>query len=175
MTIQERWDGTFDKLDRTCPAQRADEAQVDYLRRLCRIGRRYIPAGEEIARSGSTDLPDEVVPKFSELMRAAVERNLYARKHAAGRDAVCAWVDPKTGAKQRHWIGPHSSFATRLYGHRDCRRVIRIRARRVDFVGRRNAATKRAAVWWLVGFPPCQVGRKEGSLRRRRGDLGGRG
>jgi hypothetical protein len=31
MSIQERWDATFQKLDRSAPAQRADEAQVDYL------------------------------------------------------------------------------------------------------------------------------------------------
>ena len=82
----------FEKLDRSCPAQRADEAQVDYLRRLSRIGRRYIPAGEEIARVKFDDtLPDEVVPKFSELMRAAVERNLYRTDNMQPwRDAGCA-------------------------------------------------------------------------------------
>ena len=77
MTIQERWDGTFAKLDRSCPAQRADEAQVDYLRRLSRIGRKYIPRSEQMASVNFAELPDETVPKFSELMRAAVERNLY--------------------------------------------------------------------------------------------------
>jgi hypothetical protein len=43
---------------------------MDYLRRLSRVGRKYIPAGEEIARVRfDYTLPDEVVPKFSEMMR----------------------------------------------------------------------------------------------------------
>jgi hypothetical protein len=36
MTVQEDWDATFAKLGRSAPAQRADEATVDYQRRLAR-------------------------------------------------------------------------------------------------------------------------------------------
>ena len=122
MTIQERWDGTFAKLDRSAPAQRADEDSTDYLRRLSRIGRRYIPAHEEIARVKFDDsLPDEVVPKFSELMRSAVERNLYRTDNMqSGELRAVVVVDPNTGAQQRHFVGP--------YGHQPCRRVTRISA-----------------------------------------------
>jgi len=77
-TIAEKWDTTFQKLGRSAPAQRADEATVDYQRRLARVGRKYIPAAEEIARVRfDHTMVDSVVPKFSEMMRAAVERNLY--------------------------------------------------------------------------------------------------
>jgi hypothetical protein len=54
-TIAEKWDATFAKLGRSAPAQRADEATVDYQRRLARVGRKYIPLSEEIARVSSTD------------------------------------------------------------------------------------------------------------------------
>jgi hypothetical protein len=130
MIIQERWDGTFAKLDRSCPAQRADEASVDYLRRLSRIGRKYIPAHEEIARVKFDDtLPDAVVPKFSELMRAAVERNIFRTDNMApGEMRAVMVVDPNTGAQQRHFVGPQSFVRNPLYGHRDCRRVVRLAA-----------------------------------------------
>jgi hypothetical protein len=127
MTIQERWDGTFAKLDRSCPAQRADEDSTDYLRRLSRIGRKYIPRGEQMASINFAELPDETVPKFSELMRAAVERNLYRTDNMApGEMRSVMVVDPNTGAQQRHFVGPTSFVRNPLYGHRDCRRVTRI-------------------------------------------------
>ena len=119
MTIQERWDGTFAKLDRSCPAQRADEASVDYLRRLSRIGRRYIPKGEQIASVNFAELNDDVVPKFSELMRAAVERNLYRTDNMEpGTMRAVVRVDENTGQKIREWIGPVKSMGL------PCRRVI---------------------------------------------------
>jgi hypothetical protein len=40
MTVQEDWDATFQKLGRSAPAQRADEADADYQRRLARVGRK---------------------------------------------------------------------------------------------------------------------------------------
>jgi hypothetical protein len=130
MSIQERWDGTFAKLDRSCPAQRADEDSTSYLRRLSRIGRKYIPAGEEIARvKFDATLPDETVPKFSELMRAAVERNLYRTDNMQpGEMRAVMRVDENTGQKIREFIGPQSFVRNSLYGHRDCRRVTRISA-----------------------------------------------
>ena len=119
MTIQERWDGTFAKLDRSCPAQRADEAPVDYLRRLSRIGRRYIPKGEQMASVNFAELNDDVVPKFSELMRAAVERNLYRTDNMEpGTMRAVVRVDENTGQKIREWIGPVKSMGL------PCRRVI---------------------------------------------------
>jgi hypothetical protein len=129
MTIQERWDGTFAKLDRSCPAQRADEGSTDYLRRLSRIGRKYIPKAEQMASINFAELPDETVPKFSELMRAAVERNLYRTDNMApGEMRSVMRVDENTGQKVREWIGPQSFVRNSLYGHRDCRRVTRISA-----------------------------------------------
>jgi hypothetical protein len=60
---QARWDATFAKLDRSCPARRADEAETDYLRRLSRVERKYIPKGEDIAQVRfDHTLPDAVVP-----------------------------------------------------------------------------------------------------------------
>ena len=122
MTIQERWDGTFAKLDRSCPAQRADEAPVDYLRRLSRIGRRYIPKGEQMASVNFAELPDDAVPKFSELMRAAVERNLYRTDNMEpGTMRAVMRVDENTGQKIREWVGP-DSFVKAM--GQPCRRVI---------------------------------------------------
>jgi hypothetical protein len=147
MTIQERWDGTFAKLDRSCPAQRADEDSTDYLRRLSRIGRRYIPAGEEIARvKFDHTLPDAVVPKFSELMRAAVERNLYRTDNMVpGEMRSVMVVDPNTGAQQRHFGGPTSFVRDPAVGHRDCRRVTRISAPAGTTLWADAAQTRRAA------------------------------
>ena len=147
MTIQERWDATFQKLDRSCPPQRADETEVNYLRRLSRVGRRYIPAGEEIARVRFDDsLPDSVVGKFSEMMRAAVERNLYRVDNMKpGEMRAVMVVDPNTGAQQRHWVGPTSFVRNPLYGHRDCRLVTAINKPAPDAVLYASAAAKRAA------------------------------
>src|SRR6476661_6965066 len=129
MTIQQRWDGTFQQLDRSCPAQRADEAQVDYLRRLSRIGRKYIPRSEQMASINFSELPDEVVPKFSELMRTAVERNIYRVDNMMpGELRSVIVVDANTGAQQRHFVGPDSFVKDTSYGHQPCRRVTRISA-----------------------------------------------
>jgi hypothetical protein len=126
-TIAERWDATFQKLGRSAPAQRADEATVDYQRRLARVGRRYIPAGEEIARVRfDHTMVDAVVPKFSEMMRAAVERNLYRTDNMQpGELRPVLETDPNTGMKTRSWIGP-TSFVKEM--GRPCRRVVRINA-----------------------------------------------
>ena len=80
-------------------------------------------------------------------MRAAVERNLFRTDNMQrGEMRSVMVVDPQTGAKQRHWIGPDSFVRDPLYGHRDCRRVVRIcAAGRDDFVGSAQAATRRAA------------------------------
>jgi hypothetical protein len=146
-TTQERWDSTFQKLDRSCPAQRADEDSTDYLRRLSRIGRRYIPAHEEIARvKFDHTLPDETVPKFSELMRAAVERNLYRIDNMeAGEMRSVMRVDENTGQKIREWIGPTSFVRNALYGHQPCRRVTRISAPAGSTLWQDASQTRRAA------------------------------
>jgi hypothetical protein len=66
MSVQEDWDATFAKLGRSAPAQRADEATVDYQRRLARVGRKYIPAAEEIARVRfDHTMPDGVVGRHA--------------------------------------------------------------------------------------------------------------
>jgi hypothetical protein len=119
---QARWDSTFSKLDRSCPARRADESGPDYLRRLSRIGRRYIPKGEQIVSVNFAELSDDVVPKFSELMRAAVERNLYRTDNMEpGTMRAVMRVDENTGQKIREWIGP-DSFVKAM--GQPCRRVI---------------------------------------------------
>jgi hypothetical protein len=74
---QERWDQTFSKLGRSAPVRRADESGLDYERRLARVGKKYLPADERITRVRfDASLPDEVVTKFSEMVREAVERNI---------------------------------------------------------------------------------------------------
>jgi hypothetical protein len=109
MSIQERWDSTFAKLDRSCPPQRADEASVDYLRRLSRIGRRYIPKGEQMASVNFAELPDSVVPKFSELMRQRVEANIHRIDNMKpGELKSYIQTDENTGSKIRCWVGPES-------------------------------------------------------------------
>jgi hypothetical protein len=122
MTIQERWDATFSKLDRSCPAQRADEAPVDYLRRLSRVGRRYIPKGEQMASVNFAELPDNVVGKYSELMRQCVEKNIRRTdnmQHGELRPILV--VDEQTGMKVRQFIGP-DSFVKAM--SQPCRRVV---------------------------------------------------
>ncbi len=70
------WDETFQKLGRSAPPQRADESMPNYQRRLAELGSRYIPRGEQIAGVDFNKLPNEVVPKFTEMMRERVEANL---------------------------------------------------------------------------------------------------
>jgi hypothetical protein len=125
---QGRWDATFQKLGRSCPAQRADEAPLDYLRRLSRVGRKYIPAGEEIARVSFAQLPDAVVPKFAEMMRERVEANLFRTDNMRpGELRPVLITDENTGMQQRYWIGKTSFVRDPAYGHRDARRVDCIR------------------------------------------------
>jgi hypothetical protein len=126
---QGRWDATFAKLDRSCPARRADEAEMDYLRRLSRIGRKYIPRGEDIARVSFAQLPDSVVPQYAELMREAVEKNAVRTDNMVPGDMRAVLItDENTGMKQRLWYGPTSFVRNPLYGHRDCRKVVAINA-----------------------------------------------
>ena len=71
-------------------------------------------------------MPDGVVPKFSEMMRAAVERNLYRTDNMEeGELRQVLETDSNTGAKIRSWIGP-TSFVKEM--GRPCRRVVRINA-----------------------------------------------
>jgi hypothetical protein len=114
MTAQARWDETFAKVDRSCPPQKADESETDYLRRLAIVGKKYIPKGEEIYqvtfRKDTADpLPDAYVERYSEMVRAAVERNIMRTDNMApGEMRPVMQVDENTGAKHRLWIGPDS-------------------------------------------------------------------
>ena len=124
--VQSRWDSTFAALGRSAPARRADETGTDYLRRLSRVGRKYIPRGEQIAQVDFDELPDAVVPKFSELMRAAVARNVVRTDNMAPGEMRAVMVtDENTGMKIREWVGP-DSFVKSM--GRPCRRVVRINA-----------------------------------------------
>jgi hypothetical protein len=107
---QARWDATFQKIGRSCPPQRGDEGHLDYLRRLSRIGRKYIPTGEEIAQVRfDHTLPDNVVPRFSELMRGAVERNIFRVDNMRpGELKSVLRTDENTGQKFREFYGPQS-------------------------------------------------------------------
>jgi hypothetical protein len=105
--------------------QRSDESGVDYLRRLSRVGRKYIPRGEKIAAVSFAQLPDSVVPQYAEIMREAVERNIMRSDNMApGEMRAVMITDENTGMKQRHFIGP-TSFVKDM--GRPCRRVDSIR------------------------------------------------
>jgi hypothetical protein len=146
MTIQERWDATFQKLDRSAPPQRADEDSTSYLRRLSRIGRGYIPKSEQMASINFAELPDETVPKFSELMRQCVEKNLRRTDNMQpGEIRSIIRVDENTGQKTREFIGPESFVRNPLYGHRDCRRVTRISAPAGSTLWQATSETRRNA------------------------------
>jgi hypothetical protein len=124
-TIQERWDSTFAKLDRACPVRIASETSADYLRRLSRIGKRYLPRSEEVySVPFNSELPDAVVEAFSEMVRSAVERNLLRTDNMKPGELRQVLIqDENTGAKQRHWIGP-TSFVREM--GTPCRKVLRI-------------------------------------------------
>jgi hypothetical protein len=127
-TVQERWDNTFSKLDRSCPPRRADENEPDFLRRLSRIGKKYLPKSEDITgvRFDHT-LPDAVVPRYSELVREAVERNIMRTDNMEpGSMRSVMTLDENSGQRVRNWVGPTSFVRNPLYGHRDCRLVTRI-------------------------------------------------
>jgi hypothetical protein len=124
--IRSRWDSTFAALNRSAPVRRADESSTSYLRRLSRVGRKYIPRGEDIAKVDFDELPDAVVPKFAELMRAAVGRNVVRTDNMApGEMRAVLVTDENTGMKIREWVGP-DSFVKSM--GRPCRRVVWINA-----------------------------------------------
>jgi len=126
---QALWEETFQKLGRSAPMQRADEGDMAYLRRVSRVGRRYIPAGEEIAQVHfDASMPDAVVPRFSEMMRERVEANLRRTDNLDPRDTnyrVVHVTDPNTGMKVREFYRARpftDDFSL------PCRRVTRINA-----------------------------------------------
>jgi hypothetical protein len=124
-----QWDETFQKLGRSAPAPHADESDLQYLRRVSRIGRRYIPAGEEIAKVAfDSSMPDSAVRTFSEQMRQRVEANLRRTDNLDPNDPTYKVVhvtDDNTGMKIREFFRARpfaDDFGTR------CRRVSRINA-----------------------------------------------
>jgi hypothetical protein len=105
---QALWDETWAKLGRSAPAPRADEGNADYLRRMARIGRKYIPSGEEIAGVAfDHTMPDAVVPRFSEMMRERVEANLRRTDNLDPNDTnyrVVHVTDENTGMRIREFF-----------------------------------------------------------------------
>jgi hypothetical protein len=100
------WDETFQKLGRSAPAQRADESMPNYQRRLAELGSRYVPRGEQIAGVDFSQLPNEVVPRFAEMMRERVEANLRRTDNLDPNDASYRTVlvtDENTGGKTREF------------------------------------------------------------------------
>jgi hypothetical protein len=126
---QALWEETFQKLGRSAPMQRADENDMAYLRRVARVGRKYIPSGEEIARVAfDYTMPDAVVPKFSEMMRERVEANLRRTDNLDPRDPsyrVVHVTDENTGTKIREFY--RARPFTDDFGL-PARRVVRINA-----------------------------------------------
>ena len=104
---QALWDETWAKLGRSAPAPRADEREADYLRRMARVGRRYIPSGEEIAGVAfDHTMPDAVVPRFAEMMRERVEANLRRTDNLDANDPnyrVVHVTDGNTGMRIREF------------------------------------------------------------------------
>ena len=126
---QAQWQETFEKLGRDAPAPHADESDLQYLRRVSRIGRRYIPAGEEIAKVAfDSTMPDSAVRTFSEQMRQRVEANLRRTDNLDPNDPNYKTVlvtDPHTNMKIREFFRARpftDDFGTA------CRRVTRINA-----------------------------------------------
>ena len=137
------WDETFQKLGRSAPAQRADESMPNYQRRLAEIGSKYIPRGEQIASVDFGRLPNEVVPKFSEMMRERVEANLRRTDNLDPNDTSYRTVlvtDENTGGKTREFYRSRpftDDFKSPI------RRVVRINAPEVRtlYQSRREAAS----------------------------------
>jgi hypothetical protein len=126
---QAQWDETWAKLGRAAPAPRAGEGDADYLRRMARLGREYIPAGEEIAGVAfDSSMPDSVVPRFSEMMRERVEANLRRTDNLDKNDPnyrVVHVTDGNTGMRIKEFYRARpftDDFVT------PCRRVTRIAA-----------------------------------------------
>ena len=100
------WDETFQKLGRSAPPQRADESIYNYQRRLAELGSRYVPRGEQIAGVDFAQLPNEVVPRFAEMMRERVEANLRRTDNLDPSDKNYRTVlvtDDNTGGKIREF------------------------------------------------------------------------
>ena len=127
MTDAERWDETFAKLGRAAPAQRADESTLDYQRRLGRVGRKYLPKYEELANLNFRQLPDAVVPKFSEMMREAVERNIFRVDNMEPGELRAVPQPGANGSRTTCSVGP-DSFVKAM--GLPARRVVRINAPR---------------------------------------------
>jgi hypothetical protein len=126
---QALWEETFQKLGRSAPMQRADEGDMAYLRRVSRVGRKYIPRSEEICSVAfDYTMPDAVVPRFSEMMRSLVEANLRRTDNLDPRDPsyrVVHVTDENTGMKIREFY--RARPFTDDFGL-PARRVVRINA-----------------------------------------------
>ena len=126
---QALWDETWAMLGRTAPAPRAGEGDADYLRRMARLGREYIPSGEEIARvKFDSSMPDNMVPRFAEMMRSRVEANLRRTDNLDPNDSnyrVVHVSDGNTGMRIKEFYRRRPF--TDDFGVR-CRRVSRINA-----------------------------------------------
>jgi hypothetical protein len=145
MSIQSRWDATFQKLDRSCPARRADESGINYLRRLSVIGKKYLPKTEQVANVTFKTMNDDVVPIFSEMVREAVERNLTRTDNMApGEFKTVMRVDPQTGMKVREFYGPRTftdEFMLRP------KRVVTFSVPQREIVWGNNARKESAGLW----------------------------
>jgi hypothetical protein len=138
------WDETFQKLGRTAPAQGAGESVYDYQRRLAGLGSKYIPRGEQIAGVDFAQLPNDVVPRFSEMMRERVEANLRRTDNLDPNDTSYRTVlvqDANTNGKIREFYRARPfTDDFKLPG----RRVVRINApeqRALYSSNRREAAS----------------------------------
>jgi hypothetical protein len=132
-------------MDRSAPAQRSDESSVNYLRRLSVIGKRYLPKSEQLASIIFKTLPDDVVPKFSEMVRQAVERNLYRTDNMEpGTFRAIMKVDEQTGLKVREFYGPRP-FTDQFCGI--VRRVGSFSVPSREVVWGHNAKTESRGLW----------------------------
>jgi hypothetical protein len=124
---QARWDSTFQRLGRSAPAQRADESETDYLRRLSRVAKKYIPRDEDITRVRfDHTLPDNVVRRFSEMAREALLRSMTRTDNLRpGEFRQILETDENTGQQIRKFYGPRS-FTDEFMGR--VQRVTRINA-----------------------------------------------
>jgi hypothetical protein len=85
-----------------------DGAQARWDSTFSALGRKYIPRGEQIASVDFSELPDEVVPKFSEMMRQAVARNITRTDNMPPNTCVRSWSRPVyPHERPAHWPLPN--------------------------------------------------------------------
>jgi hypothetical protein len=108
LSIQEQWEAVFNQIGRSCPPPLANEAQVDYLRRLSIIGKRYLPNDEQVKRVTFKRLPDDVVEQYSSMVKEAVERSIWRTDNMSSGELRAVPQPGPNGSRTTLFVGPDS-------------------------------------------------------------------